>query len=85
MRPAGPLLVPKSCCSNAALSHTTKRRKTKSDAGGLFRFDGNQSHALQLEAQAPGLGRSDRQVVRLWFRAQDTSVAEPLRLPGRQP
>jgi Carboxypeptidase regulatory-like domain len=62
-----------------------EKAKVKSDAVGLFRFDGNQSHALQLEAQAPGLGRSDRQIVRLWFRAQNTRVAEPLRLPGRQP
>jgi hypothetical protein len=34
---------------------------------------------VQLEAEAAGLGRSDRRIVRLMFAAQDTRLAEPLR------
>jgi Carboxypeptidase regulatory-like domain len=64
------------------VAHTEKTR-TKTDAAGSFRFVDNQSHALQLEAEAPGLGRSDRHVVRLWFRAQDRQLRDPLRLQRR--
>ena len=53
--------------------------KVTTDAQGRFRFDDNRSHSIQLEAEAPGLGRTDRRIVRLWFAAQDKTVAEPLR------
>jgi hypothetical protein len=63
------------------VTHQEKSRAT-SDAEGKFRFDDNRSHSVQLEAEAPGLGRSDRRIVRLMFAAQDTRLAEPLRFPS---
>jgi hypothetical protein len=30
------------------------------------------------------LGRTNRQVVRLWFAAQDTHLTEPLRFPAKR-
>jgi Carboxypeptidase regulatory-like domain len=62
-----------------------ERRRTTTDGGGRFHFTGNDNHSLQLEAEAAGLGRSERRVVRLWFRAQNVRLAEPLRFAGRLP
>ena len=62
-----------------------ERQRTRTDAAGRFRFAGNDNHSLQLEAEAAGLGRSERRVVRLWFRAQNVRLAEPLRLAARLP
>lgn len=56
-----------------------ERGRTTTDAQGAFRFTDNRSHSIQLEADAPGLGRTDRRIVRLWFAAQDVKLAEPLR------
>ena len=56
-----------------------ERGRTTSDAQGAFRFTDNRSHSIQLEAAAPGLGRTDRRILRLWFAAQDAKIAEPLR------
>ena len=56
-----------------------ERGRTTSDGAGAFRFTDNRSHSVQLEAAAPGLGRTDRRSVRLWFAAQDTSLEAPLR------
>ena len=56
-----------------------ERERTIADAQGTFRFADNRSHSIQLEAEAPGLGRTDRRVVRLWFAAQDVTLAQPLR------
>jgi hypothetical protein len=56
-----------------------ERQRTKSGADGTFRFTGNASHALQLQAEAPGLGRSDRVTVRLLFRGEDVTLGVPLR------
>ena len=63
------------------VTHQEKARTT-SDAAGVFRFTRNPSHSIQLEAEAPGLGRTERRIVRLWFAAQDTQLAEPLRFPA---
>ena len=60
------------------VTHQERGRAT-SDADGAFRFTDNRSHSIQLEAEAPGLGRSERRVVRLWFAAQDVKLVEPLR------
>jgi hypothetical protein len=57
-----------------------ERERTRTGPDGSFRFEGNTSHALQLQAEAPGAGKSERVTVRLWFRAQDRRLAEPLRL-----
>ncbi len=62
------------------VTHQEKARTT-SDGTGMFRFDNNPSHSIQLEAEAPGLGRTERRAVRLWFAGQDTRIAEPLRFP----
>lgn len=59
---------------------THEQRGRATTAGdGTFRFTDNRSHSIQLEAEAPGLGRSDRRIVRLWFAAQDTKLDTPLR------
>jgi len=60
------------------VTHQERGRAT-SDAQGAFRFTDNRSHSIQLEASAPGLGRTDRRILRLWFAAQDAIIAEPLR------
>ena len=63
------------------VTHQERGRAT-TDAGGAFRFTDNRSHSIQLEAEAPGLGRTDRRVLRLWFAAQDARLREPLRFPA---
>lgn len=59
-----------------------EKQRTLTDADGRFRFEGNASHAIQLQAEGAG-GRTERMTVRLWFRAQNRTLAQPLRLPGR--
>jgi len=59
-----------------------ERQRTRTDAAGDFRFTGNASHALQLQAEAPGLGRSERVTVRLLFKGEDVTVERPLRFAG---
>jgi hypothetical protein len=51
---------------------------TKPD--GSFQFDNNASHNIQVSAEKPGLGRSARVAIRLYFRAEDLHLKEPLRL-----
>lgn len=63
------------------VTHQERGRAT-SDAQGRFRFTDNRSHSIQLEAEAKGLGRTDRRILRLWFAAQDATLAEPLRFPA---
>lgn len=60
------------------VTHQERARAT-TDGAGRFRFTDNRSHSVQLEAAAPGLGRTERRIVRLWFAAQDTSLEAPLR------
>jgi Carboxypeptidase regulatory-like domain len=62
-----------------------ERQRTTTDAAGRFHFGGNDNHSLQLEAESAALGRSERRVVRLWFRAQNVRLSEPLRFAGRLP
>jgi hypothetical protein len=57
-----------------------EKARTRTDATGRFDFENNNSHLIQLQAQAGGKA-SPRVTIRLWFRAQDRVVAEPLRLP----
>ncbi|MFS8087349.1 MAG: carboxypeptidase-like regulatory domain-containing protein, partial [Acidobacteriota bacterium] len=63
------------------VTHQERGRAT-TDAQGAFRFTDNRSHSIQLEADAPDLGRTDRRIVRLWFAAEDVQLAEPLRFPA---
>lgn len=58
-----------------------EKARTRTDAAGRFRFDDNNSHLIQLQAEAAA-GRSPRVTIRLWFRAQDRVVNEPLRIAG---
>ena len=62
------------------VTHQERGRAT-SDEQGVFRFTDNHSHSIQLEAEAPGLGRTDRRIMRLWFAAEDAKLAAPLRFP----
>jgi hypothetical protein len=62
-----------------------ERQRTRTDGAGRFRFAENDNHSLQLEAESASLGRSERRVIRLWFRAQNVRLAEPLRLTGTLP
>jgi hypothetical protein len=56
-----------------------EKARTRTDAAGVFRFDNNDSHLIQLQAQDGG-ATSPRVTIRLWFRAQDRVLQTPLRL-----
>ena len=56
------------------------RARAMTNAEGVFRFEGNDSHAIQLGADKLGVGSAPRRPVRLWFRAQELHLSEPLRL-----
>lgn len=56
-----------------------EKARTRTEADGVFRFTSNDSHLVQLQAEEPG-ERSPRITVRLWFRAQDRTLREPLQL-----
>lgn len=58
------------------------RQRAVTNHGGRFRFESNDSHAVQLEAEIEGI-RSERVTVRLWFRAQQRRVDAPLILAVR--
>jgi hypothetical protein len=55
------------------------------DTAGRFRFEENASHMLRLQAIGADGARGEPTVVRLWFRAQNVELAEPLRLRPRTP
>lgn len=55
----------------------TEKQRTATGPEGEFRFQGNASHAVQLQAEAPA-GRSARVTLRLLFRAQDAELPAPL-------
>ncbi len=67
-----------------ALQFTTyvEKTRTRTDPDGRFRFSGNDSHNIQLAAGKAGAGSSGRIPVRLYFKAQDVTLREPLRLAG---
>ena len=67
-----------------AFNFTTFAEKSRTTTGedGAFRFTDNASHAIQLSAEKPGMGRAERVSVRLYFRAQNTELRQPLRLTG---
>ena len=64
------------------LNFTTYVEKTRAttDEGGRFVIRDNDSHNIRLAAEKPGVGRSARVPVRLYFRAQDIELSEPLLL-----
>jgi hypothetical protein len=55
----------------------TEKQTATTDAAGAFRFFGNASHSVQLQAEANG-AKSDRVTLRLLFRAQDADLPSPL-------
>ena len=54
-----------------------ERARTRTGPDGSFSFAGNRSHLVQVQAQA-GDRASSRRTIRLWFRAQDRTLAQPL-------
>jgi len=61
------------------------RGSTVTRADGSFEFTNNRSHNIQLVAEKLGLGRSDRHIVRLYFRAQNVTLDAPLILLQAKP
>jgi hypothetical protein len=55
----------------------TEKQTATTDAAGVFRFSGNASHSVQLQAESNGT-KSDRVTLRLLFRAQDADLPAPL-------
>ncbi len=66
------------------LNFTTYVEKTRAttDTAGRFVITDNDSHNIRLAAEKPDSGRSPRIPVRLYFRAQDIELREPLVLSG---
>ena len=62
------------------LNFTTYVEKTRvtTDSAGRFVITTNDSHNIRLAAEKPGVGRSSRVPARLYFRAQDIDLREPL-------
>jgi hypothetical protein len=62
------------------LNFTTYVEKTRAttDAAGRFVITDNDSHNVRLAAEKPGVGRSARVPVRLYFRAEDIELSDPL-------
>jgi hypothetical protein len=56
------------------------KASTTTQPDGSFTFQRNPSHNIQISAEKPGLGRSERISVRLYFRSEDIRLQEPLRL-----
>jgi len=53
---------------------------TTTAADGRFRFTGNPSHNIQISADKPDAGRSERIAVRLYFASEDRELKRPLQL-----
>jgi len=81
---AAGLPVPDAAVVLWVLNFTTYVEKTRAttDAAGRFVITNNDSHNIRLAAEKPGVGRSARVPVRLYFRAQDIELNEPLILSG---
>ncbi len=81
---AAGLPVPDAAVVLWVLNFTTYVDKTRAttDSAGRFVITNNDSHNSRLAAEKPGVGRSARVPVRLYFRAQDIELNEPLILSG---
>jgi Carboxypeptidase regulatory-like domain len=55
------------------------KASTTTRPDGSFAFENNPSHNIQISAEKPGLGRSARISVRLYFASQDFTLKQPLR------
>jgi hypothetical protein len=62
------------------LNFTTYVEKSRAttDAAGRFVISDNDSHNIRLAAEKAGVGRSSRMPVRLYFRAEDIELSDPL-------
>jgi hypothetical protein len=62
------------------LNFTTYVEKSRAttDATGRFVISDNDSHNIRLAAEKAGVGRSSRMPVRLYFRAEDIELSDPL-------
>ena len=60
----------------------SERGKVVTGTDGRFLITDNRSHNIQLRADKAGMGRSEQQVVRLFFRAQNVTLEAPLVLPA---
>jgi carboxypeptidase family protein len=56
------------------------KASTTTGPDGSFAFEDNPSHNIQVSAEKPGLGRSARISIRLYFKSEDVQLKEPLRL-----
>ena len=76
--------VPEATVVLWVLNFTTYVEKTRvtTDSAGRFVISNNDSHNIRLAAEKSGVGRSPRVPVRLYFRAQDTDLREPLVIAG---
>lgn len=57
-----------------------EKEHVTTDGNGMFRFANNPSHRIQVSAEKPGVGRSERQLIFLYFQSEDTRLAAPLKL-----
>jgi hypothetical protein len=64
------------------LNFTTfvEKARVSTDVDGRFVIINRDSHHIQLSAEKPGVGRSARIDVRLYFRSQDVELGAPLML-----
>jgi hypothetical protein len=60
-----------------------ERAATTTGPDGSFTFTGNPSHNIQVSADKPDAGRSERVPVRLYFASEDRELQQPLRLDQR--
>jgi hypothetical protein len=56
------------------------KASTTTRPDGSFSFENNPSHNIQVNAEKPGVGRSARVSIRLYFQSEDFRLNEPLRL-----
>ena len=60
-----------------------EKAATTTGPDGSFTFTGNPSHNIQVSADKPDAGRSERVPVRLYFASEDLKLQKPLRLDKR--
>jgi hypothetical protein len=61
------------------------KARTTTDAEGRFRFSGHTLFRFHLEAFKEGVGRMPAKEFRLYFKGQNMTLREPLRLQGSSP
>jgi protocatechuate 3,4-dioxygenase beta subunit len=58
------------------------KASTRTGSDGSFTFENNPSHNIQVGAEKPGVGRSARISIRLYFQSEDYRLTQPLQLTG---